>query len=284
MSTIIDKAAYFFSGLSQSLASIVKIFLFSRRPFVADKSREKSIIILGNGPSLNETIENHSDFIAQNDCMAVNFAANTSMFQSIKPLFYILADPHFFIENSIDKNVDMLWQNLSDADWKMQLLIPVKYRRNHRIIKLKNSPNLELKFYNLTPVEGFVWLRNLVYSIGLGMPRPRNIMIPAIMNVIRLGYKTINLAGADHSWTKSLWVDDKNHVISIQPHFYKDNDDEKKRVATEYLKYPLYKILESLHIAFRAYFLIADYAKCKNIKIFNVTPDSFIDAFPRKKL
>lgn len=284
MSTMIDKATYFLSGLSQSVASIIKIFLFSRRPFVAGKSVERSIIILGNGPSLNETIENHSDFIAQNDCMAVNFAANTSLFQSIKPLYYILADPHFFIENSIDKNVDILWQNLSDTDWKMQLLIPVKYRRNHRIIKLKNISNLELKFYNLTPIEGFGWLRNFLYAIGLGMPRPRNIMIPAIMNVIRLGYKTINLAGADHSWTKSLWVDDENHVVSIQPHFYKDNDYEKKRVAAEYLKYPLHKILESLHIAFRAYFIIADYAKYKNVEIFNITPNSFIDAFPRKKL
>ena len=124
----------------------------------------------------------------------------------------------------------------------------------------------------------------MIYRLGLGMPRPRNVLIPSIMLAINSGYRRVYVAGADHSWTQTLWVDEDNRVVSIQPHFYQDNEEEKKRVATEYHNYPLHQILQSLYIAFRSYFDIADYAKSRNVEIINITPESFIDAFPRMKL
>ena len=101
------------------------------------------------------------------------------------------------------------------------------------------------------------------------------------MTAIRAGYKKIFLVGADHTWSQSLWVDDKNRVVSVQPHFYKDNKEEEERVAAEYAGYHLHDILNSLRIAFRSYFSIADFAARKGVKIYNATPGSFIDAVPR---
>ena len=40
-------------------------------------------------------------------------------------------------------------------------------------------------------------------------------------------------------------------------------------------------ILQSFYVAFRSYFTIARYASHRSVKIFNITPGSFIDAFPR---
>ena len=96
-----------------------------------------------------------------------------------------------------------------------------------------------------------------------------------------MGYKEILIFGADHSWMKTLSVTDGNEVVSIQPHFYKDGEDEQNRVRHEYRNYRLHQIVESFAIAFKSYHDIAQYAASRCIKVYNATPGSFIDAFPR---
>lgn len=283
MSMWIEKVSRSVVALGQSFASVIKVMLQSRATFKICKTDENSqLVILGNGPSLNTTIADHRDFLMNKHRLAVNFAANAPVFFELKPSIYVLADPHFFYGIDSDLNVEKLWQNINAVDWEMSLLIPVKFRKLTK--RFKFNPHISMKFFNLTPVEGLQVVRNVFYDLGLGMPRPRNVLIPSIMLAIRLGYGKIYIAGADHSWTQTLWVNDKNQVVSIQPHFYEDNDSEKKRVATEYHKYPLHQILQSLYIAFRSYFDIATYARHRNVEIVNITPDSFIDAFPRMKL
>ncbi len=48
---------------------------------------------------------------------------------------------------------------------------------------------------------------------------PRNVLIPAIMSAMREGFRRIVLIGADHNWARTLWVTDRNKVVSVQPHF-----------------------------------------------------------------
>lgn len=239
---------------------------------------------MGNGPSLRSFIEYaeanpsiHDDF----DLMAVNFAARTPEFFSLRPALYILADPHFFRGVDSDPNVKELWENLRHADWRMTLMLPLQYHSEAENIAQNLSRSVEIKWFNLTPLEGKGPIIRALIHAGLGMPRPRNVLIPAIMTAIREGYRKIFLTGADHSWSRSLWVDDMNRVVSVQPHFYKDNKEEEQRVTSEYAGYHLHDILHSLTVAFRSYFCIADYASRSGVSIRNATPDSFIDAFPR---
>lgn len=280
---MIDKLSAFVSSLGASVASLVKVILLSRRVNLhVGSSNESSIVVLGNGPSLNKTIANHLDFLMSHDRLAVNFAANAPVFFTLKPTSYVLADPHFFNGIDSDPNVKRLWENIQSADWEMALFLPVKQKAFAK--QMNFNVNIHLYFYNLTPVEGFGWLRRCLYRLNLGMPRPRNVLIPSIMLAIQSGYRKVYVAGADHSWTQTLWVDSENRVVSIQPHFYEDNESERKRVATEYHKYPLHQILQSLYIAFRSYFDIADFARSKRVDVINITPESFIDAFPRMTL
>lgn len=69
--------------------------------------------------------------------------------------------------------------------------------------------------------------------------------------------------------------------MSVQPHFYKDNESEHRRVTSEYAGYHLHDILNSLTIAFRSYFQVGDWARSRGVEVINVTPGSMIDAFPR---
>lgn len=135
----------------------------------------------------------------------------------------------------------------------------------------------------MVAAEGFSGIRNFLYDRGLAMARPRNVLIVGIMLAIIEGFGKIYLAGADHSWSKTLWVDDENRVMSRQPHFYKDNDEEHRRVDTTYAHIRLHKIYESFAIAFKSYFVIKEYAEKRGVEVINITPGSFIDAFERRK-
>ena len=101
---------------------------------------------------------------------------------------------------------------------------------------------------------------------------------------MREGFKEIVLIGADHNWSKTLWVTDRNCVVSVQPHFYKDDDKELRRAEEIFKNVRLHEVYENYAIAFKSYFYVKAYAECCGVKILNATPGSFIDAFPRLHL
>lgn len=270
------------AGAAGSLASLLKVALMSRRPSAKGGGKDgETLIIMGNGPSLREAMEKDADVLSANQLMSVNFAPLTPEFFKFRPAFHVLADDVFFASPK-QGNVAEMWKALQRVDWDMTLFMPVKHRRNPGLRYL--PPDVQFKFFNLTPVGGWKWLSRLLYNAGLGMPRPRNVLIPSIMMGIREGFKRILLIGADHSWSKTLWVTDSNRVVSVQPHFYKDNEKERERVESLYKDIHIHQIYESFAIAFRSYFAVRDFAESRGVEILNATPESFIDAFPRVAL
>lgn len=279
--------------LIDTLLTLAKVGLRSRhfsgsdgkmRKPVKDSERAGSLIIMGNGPSLRQTIDENGDWLRANDTMAVNFAANAPEFFDLKPKHYILADPHFFGGAATDPNVARLWENIAKADWPMTIHLPGMVSARPELVPVKLPANITREYYNLTPGEGYDAVCHYLYRHGLAMPRPRNVLIPAIMEGIRAGYKNITLVGADHTWPHSLYVDDNNRVVTVQPHFYKDNPQELDRVADVYAGIKLYQVLESMMIAFRSYHDIRRYADSIGVSIVNATPGSLIDAFPREAM
>lgn len=270
----------------QTFLSLVKIILQSKNCDTPPTShKDKELVILGNGPSLNETMNDHAEFLRNRDLLAVNFAANTPMFTEFRPQFYMLTDPVFFTRMDME-NVQNLWRNFATiVNWDMTLFIPTSAKINKQWKELLNTnKHITISTYNMTPVEGLHWFENIAYQNRWGMPRPRNVLIPSIMQGIAMKYKTVYVAGADHSWLKTLSVDDENRVVSIQPHFYKEAKSEEERIRVDYMKVKLHEILESMCIAFRTYHTIRRYADHKGVNIINITPNSYIDAFPKLKL
>lgn len=272
-------------NLFDTVASFGKVMLLSGAPSAAAERKNSRLIVMGNGPSLRDTIREHGQLLADSDSLAVNFAANADEFGILKPNIYVLADPHFFSVGeagvSENPNVVSLWENLGKVDWNMVLYVPCRAKIPESIEK---NSTIRLRRYNLTPGEGLKGPIHWLYRRGLAVPRPRNVLIASLMVALREGYRNIAIVGADHTWSRDLWVDDRNRVISVQKHFYKDNDKEFERVAKEYEGYHLHDILNSLTIAFRSYHQIAAYAATLGATIVNCTPGSFIDAFPRAPL
>lgn len=278
--TAFDRISSSFSLTGASIMSLSKILLQSGRSSIKYEKRDTPIIIMGNGPSLRDAIENNLDTLKQLPTLAVNWAGNTDEFRIIKPRYYVLADPFFFV-NVEEGLVARLVKNLNTIDFPLTLFVPAnKLKVATRIFTNKY---IDIDTFNCVGIEGFSWLENLAYKHGWGMPRPRNVMIPSIMIALALGYKEIYLVGADHSWSQTLSVDDQNRVVSIQPHFYKDEAADRNVIAV-HQKYRLHEIIYSLYIAFRSYHQIARYASKIRANIYNSTPGSFIDAFPRRQL
>lgn len=281
MSRVSDLA----SSLCGTLKGAVKIALQSRpsgaitsRP----ENRNRALYILANGPSLRETIDRHASKLSEVDTLAVNFAANAPEFTVLRPKYYVLADPHFFNATS-DVNVRKLLDNIASVSWPMTLFVDRRYRKRLNTV-IKPGDNVIIETFNAVGIEGFSSFEKIVFKTGLAMPRPRNVLIPSIMIGLRLGYRTIYISGADHSWMRDLWVDDDNSVVSGMNHFYKDSEKEVKRTVSEYRSYRLHDIVYSYYIAFRSYHQIERYARSIGADIFNATRGSFIDAFRRSEL
>lgn len=279
-----NKVSEAFGRAGQSAISVAKLILQCRRATVTGAKPDPSgrIIILGNGPSLNDTIAEHKELLKHTPAMAVNFFANTPVFSELRPSYYILIDPLFF-GGSDGENFRKLNENLAAVDWPMTLIVPVKYR--DRIAPgIRANTHITILTVNAIAIEGWRWLTDMAYTAGLGMPRPRNVLIPAIMAAIQMGYRQIYIVGADHSWMRTIEVNERNEVVSVQPHFYKEDEKEEKRIRTDYLRYPLHEIVHSFYVAFKSYHDIRRYADRHGIEIFNSTPGSYIDAFPRCQL
>lgn len=264
-----------------SAATLVKVTLRSR-PVAKCRKRDGTVVILGNGPSLRKTLDEEKDRLTGRDLMTVNFAANTEEFFQLRPGLYLLSDPHFL--DMEDGNVKRLWANISKADWPLTLYLPRAFGRCLKALSEALPANITVRWFNMTPGEGFDFVCHPLFVAGLAMPRPRNVLIPAIMECIRAGYSQIYIVGADHTWPHTLYVDDDNRVVSVQPHYYEDNRDEIARVGTVYANTRLYQVLESMYVAFRSYIEIERYARKRGVRIYNATPGSLIDAFERRSL
>lgn len=278
---ILNKIQSAAGKLGATLASFIKIPIMSRRPSPKSRDRKDTIIIMGNGPSLRDAMEQDRDVLMAYPRLAVNLSALTPDFRDLRPDYYILADIAFFLKKKTGK-VPQLWEALRSVDWQMTLFLPATARK---MPEVKSLPaNITLKFYNLTPAEGFRCVMHPLYDSGLAMPRPRNVLIPSIISSMREGFRKIVLIGADHNWSKTLWVTERNRVVSVQPHFYKDDDAELRRAEEIFKNVHIHDVYENYAIAFRSYFNVKAYADRRGVEILNATPGSFIDAFPRIRL
>lgn len=269
--------------LWQTWLSVVKIVLQSKlcTPLPAAFKNPHELLILANGPSLSTTLSRAAPFVADKTLLAVNFFVTSPLYETLRPELYLIADPLFWIVP--EKRVQLFGTLKEKTVWNLTLFVPVRARRNQQWQPLlAGNPHIRLCFYNTTPVEGFQSFCNAVFRRGWGVPRPHNVLIPSIAVGLRLPFRTIYLAGADHSWLPEITVTDHNVVLMHQKHFYDANHSQAATVTQENLHSArLHTILYHMYVAFKSYFVLEAYARHLGKEILNITPHSYIDAFKR---
>lgn len=281
-----EKGLKWIECLWQTFLSIVKIMLQSKFCTRLPKSfsNNEELLILANGPSLNTTLTEKSDFITGKTLLAVNFCVTSPLFEILRPEIYLIADPLFWIVP--EKREQLFGELARKTTWEMTLFMPMRALKNKEWKPmLSRNEKINIVIYNTTPIEGFQWLCNWAFKKGLGVPRPHNVLIPSIAIGVRLPFKKIYLAGADHSWLSEITVTDENVVLMHQKHFYDKDKSKAATVTQENLnRARLHTILWHMHVALKSYFVLENFAQKMKKEIINITPGSYIDAFKREKI
>lgn len=277
------------SLLKNTMLSILKILLRSSRIKNYYSIKEKSLLILGNGPSLRTTIKKIKNREQFELCCVNNFP-NTDLYQELHPEYFIIVSEQFFIQGS-DKNENRFRQSMIDSyisktTWPSTFLCPsIGKSHSSFLMRLKANRNITIRFFNTTPLEGFSCFKNWAMKKNLGSPRPHNVLIPSILVAINAGFKEIYLLGADHSWLPQISVNEKNEAMINQKHFYDENTSTSKQMKHQGdAPRKLHEILQKFVYSFRAYFELKSFALSRKATIYNATPHSFIDAFERINL
>ena len=292
MQNLLVRFSIWLSLFSQTQGSRIKILVMSKssKRFRQLKTDKKQIVILGNGPSLKSTIQENENFFEGKGLFCVNHFATTEFYTKLKPAYYLITTPELFSDSVFDEFIEAsnkLFNTIADkTTWKLKLLVKYDAKQNERWRKiLEKNKNIEIIYLNLTPVEGFKKFMFRQFNKANGMPRPHNIMIPCLFTAIHLAPEEIFIIGAEHTWLNDLHVDENNDTYFNFQHFYDANKTATKFCYfDEQSHYKLHEVLRSFSIVFSAYHTLNDYAKYKNINIFNCTPVSHIDAFKRCKI
>ncbi|MDD2367115.1 MAG: DUF115 domain-containing protein [Desulfuromonadaceae bacterium] len=247
------------------------------------------IYLLGNGPSLNNNLDNVKKTLQSNDCMCVNNFAESDLFAVIKPGYYILLDPNFWRADCL-KGVTEAREHLYETinrktEWCMTLLVPIAAKKHldWENIFIQNK-NIKIYFFNSTPLAGYKSVIHRLYKYNMGMPHPQNVLVAAIFTAINMGYKNIYLLGADHSWHEDLVLNNDNVVCLRNKHFY-DEETVKlvpwKKGDNGETTWKMHEILTALAKMFEGYQHLEEYSRYRGVNIINASVKTSIDAFTR---
>lgn len=243
------------------------------------------INVLGNGPSLTDCLPSLYEKKGE-EFFVVNDFAISDAYPIICPKFYVMVDPCYWEEKTNDYDIQMrtkVFKSLNDkTNWDIVLYVPDYVASNQLFKHIIVNPHVNIKGFNYT---NFYPTCSSFYTFILknnwGVVPVGNILGQAIFLSLNLGFDTIRIFGADHSWTKDLRVNEKNEVCTVKRHFFSDHEILEPWHKSNRELFRMYEILGSLRNHFYGYIFLEWYAKQLNKKIINCTKGSFIDAFER---
>lgn len=269
-----------------SLLRLLRESRFNARGITCHRGNSETCYVFGNGPSLGTDIRHKFDYFTRQNVVCVNQFALSDWFTELKPKYYVLVDPMYWIQTAPSDTLevrDRLFAAFHDkVRWDLTLMIPHEaYEIFNRA--LCENPHIKIVRFNRTPFWGVKSLVFKLYDLGLGMPQAQNVMVAAIYLAILLGFRKIAVLGADHSWHESLELGADNKVYLRYGYF----NDQSPKLAPFTVDgsadniFTMEKIFLAIGRMFGSYIELAEYAKQKDISIVNLSSVSYIDAFPK---
>jgi len=249
------------------------------------------LFILTTGPSLSVVLKKYSDKLKTKDIFAVNEFCLNPYFEQLKPTYYFLADPAYLREENLSNRFAALQEEIQSAflqkvTWRLIIFIPKSSQNRAKWKNLsQQNRNIHIEFVNINTIEGFNSITYYLFRMNMGMPRVQNVLIGAIFIGLNLDYKNIYLLGVDHSLHEGLMVDENSNLCIQTKHFVKISD--KQLYFKDFTETEIFKIHEfflAWSRTFEGYHILKGYAKSLKANIFNMTEDSYIDAFQKTNI
>lgn len=252
------------------------------------QNNHKKVAVLGNGPSLKVDRNRIKNIVESYDFICVNNFCDDILYTTLKPKMYVFLDAYFFSENAHPdwiKRRTKTFEKIEEAtSWPMKIFLPhsadesilksfIK-NKNIEIIRVRNQSLFRNKYSSLV---------GKLYNSGIYGPPQINVLIYGVYLAVTAKYSEIYVFGADLSFHNDVFVDQKTNDLFITfKHF---NEEDKVEILTKnpdkLIKWKMSELLRISADTFCAHEVINEYAKTKNIKIYNASNQSLIDAYER---
>lgn len=261
-----------------------KDYIRHKRPL--EKALSGEMMILANGPSLNEvltTLRQYPTKYADRDFFFVNYLAQDDIFTLLKPRHYCLSDPQFFMEGypKSEKRKILLQTLYERTSWDMNLYVQYLFR--NKVKWLETNPHIKIIPFHTNHLEGFKRWQLWLMSRGLGNGEYGTVVQNAIYIATHLGYCKLHLYGVDHNYFDDLCLDENNVLCSRVSHFYDKGEKQALkpiRIAKDTLS--VGEFLSIYATQFNGYYQLKEYADKCGCEIINHTRNSLIDAFKKE--
>lgn len=258
------------------------------------KTKNKNLFILGNGPSLKKTLEDHLDLLKNSECAVVNKFANTDYFFQIKPRWYILADPAFFMNfdelpSRIKTEIVSMCNLIRDkVTWNLFFCLPIIARESRFVKEITSNANITVCYFNSYGISSVIpdgLLKYKLWDLNFLAPLAQTVINTAVHLGIALRYEKIYLLGADTSWHANYELDQETNILySVDTHFYGTRRIPLYIDTEQTCPSKLHEELAMVSCALGGYWTLESYARYAGVKIYNASEFSWIDAFERRRI
>lgn len=283
------KIMAFTTNFVNTCISIFKIIIQSSFSAKLPASDQNTCIILGNGPSLSESLSKHYAFFKKHSLICVNQFVLSKEYVALKPAYYVMLDPILW-QGETNPDIKRIFDTLIETTtWELNLLVPWKARGSFSLKQiLSSNPKIKISYFNYTVFRGFPGVSHFFFRRNLAMPQSQNVLVASIFLSINMHFKKIVIVGADHTWHENLHVNESNQLCIKDVHFYDDERVVNYRLFYKDVRqtetFLMHEILFTFGKAFYGYQVLKHYAAAEGVIIYNASERSFIDAFERKKI
>ena len=242
----------------------------------------RRLIILANGPSLQEDLErlkkeNTSDV----DFAMMNFSIESPLFLQYKPKYYCLADNAFFSGDYCLERTQNVYKVLNKiVDWDLTLVVSYNVKAIRDYLSI-NNPHIKFqRVFSQRIIDNSIW-RNLFYRRGYATPGLGTVTNLAAYAGIQEGYKRIEFCGNDMSLMEGLHINDENQTCTYERHFYDKEVKSKPVMISETQGHTVDSFITMNLAMIKSHKRIAEYGKLMGVSFINRTRSSMLDCYPR---
>lgn len=254
------------------------------------RERNNPVYILANGPSLSQFLAKaESDFSEYEnaDFFAVNEFVNTPAYLLIRPRYYVFSDMLYYSDTIYSERGHRTMRSLAErTEWEMTLFVPMIYKKSEYLAPLRENKNISIVYFHCHTAEGFECVTDYLYRKAL-CGGGSTVAIPAIYASLFMGYKDLRVYGIDHTFFDNIVVDDNNVVNFRETHFYKDERSVLRPLiyhdTTPARNITMKEYILARGDAFKRHERMQKLAQSMGAVIYNCTPGSLVDAYPRMK-
>ena len=157
-------------------------------------------------------------------------------------------------------------------DWPLYLIsyTGITFPVNNKYIK---QLEINRNYYGgeFNSVKKFVFNRNM------GTCGYQNVIVCAIFFFIMQRAGAVYLTGVENDWHREYVIGKDNQIYREYVHFY----GRERRRMEMFQKGEFHKCIYEYYMTMYQYHILGQYARADKVRIYNTTPDSYIDVFEK---